>query len=545
VIWSLVITAACGILSLERISPTMKHSIKTKLILTLASLIAFALVLGGGIIIAQNTEQLRQEIYLDSLSFAELTNDRLITAFEQFYVSDNFLQFRKVANPMLTEIVDIDDLEIIGKSGELYYESETEQDVAYLGLEREQEYSIERAREIKPSLFFDNGEVVYVQKDDLSLWQAVDTQGDPVEFPGGEVINIIYPHSNARIGIVYHLTYEALTDRIIQMAWSIGLVILLSILFVSGFAVYFANKLVRPIEELEAGVVEIGKGKLGAQVKVVSDDEIGVLARNFNAMSKTLKKNTKELLEKEKLTKELDIARSMQQNMLPDKAPKLKGLEISGSLRPATQIGGDIYDFLQADENGAYIFIADVTGHGVPAGMVANITHSSLYSFSSVFKKTDEIMKSMNKIVHAKTQPNMFATALLAYWNEKTRALNFCNAGHEEALLYRAKTKQVELVGKGGMALGMTANADKILQEQSLKMESGDVMVFYTDGIPEAWKNKKTNLGMEAFTELASEVISTAKSARSIREGIIARVDLFRQDYPQQDDITIVVMRAK
>ncbi len=523
----------------------MKHSIKTRLIWTLASLIAFALVLGGGIIIAQNTEQLRQEIYLDSLSFAELTNDRLITAFEQFYVSDNFLQFRKVANPMLSEIIDVDRIEIIGKSGELFYDSETEQDVAYLGLEREQEYSIERARDIKASLLFDNGEVIYVQKDEMNRWRAVDTEGDPLQFPGGEVVNIFYPHSNARIGIMYRLTYEALTDRIIQMAWSIGLVIVFSILLVSGFAVYFANKLVRPLEELEAGVVEIGKGKLGIQVKVVSDDEIGVLAQNFNTMSKTLKKNTKELLEKEKLTKELDIARSMQQNMLPEKAPRLKGLEISGSLRAATQIGGDIYDYLKADENGAYVFIADVTGHGVPAGMVANITHSSLYSFSTVFNKTDEIMKSMNKIVHVKTQTNMFATALLAYWNEKTRSLTFCNAGHEEAMLYRAKTKTIELVGKGGMALGITANVDKILKEQSLKMESGDVMVLYTDGIPEAWQSKNKNLGMEAMLELSTEVIKQAKSAKSIREGIIARVDLYRQDYPQQDDITIVVLKAK
>lgn len=523
----------------------MKHSIKTKLIWTLTSLITFALVLGGGVIIAQNVQKLREEIYLDALSFAELTNDDLITAFEQFYVSDNFLQFRKVANPMLQEFVDVDTIEIIGKSGELYYDSITEQDVAYLGLEREQSYSIRRARDIKPSLLFSNGEVVFVQKNEQGEWIPVDEQGNDTLFPGGEVVNIIYPHNNARISIVYGLTYDALSSRIFEMMWSIGLVILISIGFVSGFAIYFANRLVRPIQILEEGVLEIGKGKLGTQVEVESNDEIGVLADNFNQMSKTLKKNTKELLEKEKLTKELDIAREIQQNMLPDKAPKLTGLEISGSLRPATQIGGDVYDYLQHDDKGAYIFIADVTGHGVPAGMVANITHSSLYSFSSVYQQPAEIMRAMNKIVHAKTQPNMFATALLAYWDEQKKTLNFCNAGHEEALLYKAKTGTIELVGKGGMALGMTANADNILQDQSLVLESGDALVFYTDGIPEAWKTSKTNLGMEAFVELATEVMNQSRTAKAIREGILARVDLFRQDYPQQDDITIVVMRAK
>ena len=175
----------------------------------------------------------------------------------------------------------------------------------------------------------------------------------------------------------------------------------------------------------------------------------------FNTMSKTLKKNTEELLEKEKITKELDIARQIQENMLPQKAPELKNLDISGSLKPASTIGGDIYDYLSLGKKGTYIFIADVTGHGVPAGMIANITHSTLYSFSKVYEKTDDIMKAMNSIIHAKTKRNMFATALLARWNEDTRQVSFCNAGHEQMVYYQAKTKQVRLVGKGGLALGL------------------------------------------------------------------------------------------
>src|SRR5690606_29438218 len=180
--------------------------------------------------------------------------------------------------------------------------------------------------------------------------------------------------------------------------------------------------------------------------------------------------------------------------------------------------GGDIYDYLSLGDKGTYIFIADVTGHGVPAGMIANITHSTLYSFSKVYEKTDDILKSMNSIIHAKTKTNMFATALLARWNDETRRISYCNAGHEQIVYYQAKTQQVQLIGKGGMALGLMENVDALLKEQTLELQKGDVMVFYTDGIPEAWRTEKENLGMKRFTEIVQKVMSSARDAKGIRE---------------------------
>lgn len=523
----------------------MKRSLQSKLLLALTSLTAVSLLLGGGFIIAQNTQQLREDIYLDALTFAELTNDQIVNAFEQFYVSDNFLQFRRIVNPLLQENIDINSLQLIGKSRELLYDSSTELDVAYLGLQREHDYQLDRTRDIKASLLFESGEVIYALKDPGGNWTPVDINGEPSIFPGGEVQNIVFPHNNARIDVVYGISYDALFSRILEMALSIGTIIFVSLLVVAGFAVSIAKKLVDPIQELEKAVVKIGKGSFGTQAKITSDDEIGVLAKNFNRMSRTLKKNTQELLEKEKLTKELDIAREIQQNMLPSESPQFKKLDVSGSLRAATQIGGDVFDYLGLDEKGGYIFIADVTGHGVPAGMVANITHSSLYSFSTTFPQTDKILQAMNKVVHAKTQPNMFATALLGYWDDTKAVFRFANAGHEELLVYKSKTKTVEWAGKGGMALGMVPNAEKLIQEQELRLETGDVVVLYTDGIPEAWKSKSENLSMQGFEDIAKKVIPQQTSAEGVRKAILESVDGYRQNYPQQDDITIIVLMAK
>lgn len=522
----------------------MKHSIQSKLIWALTGVVTAALLLGGGIIIWQNVQQLQKDIYLDALSFGELTNDRIITSFEQFYETENFLQFRKDVNPLISKQSDIKKIEVIGKSGELLYDSELEVDVAYTGEPRKQDYSQTRARDIKPSLVFDNGSIVYAKKNEQNEWLSVDSEEHLISFPEGRVLDIIYPHKNARLDTVYTLSYDALLVRILQMAISVVGVVLLSIAVVSFFAMVLAGKLVKPIKILEQGVIKIGQGALGTQVKVDSDDEIGVLAGTFNQMSIKLKKDTEELLIKEAIEKELSIAREIQDNMLPKKSPDLKNLDLSGSLIPASSIGGDIFDYLSRPQ-GTYIFIADVTGHGVPAGMVANITHSTLYSFSQVYEKPLEIMTAMNTVIHAKSKRNMFATACLTRWDDGSKKLSFCNAGHEQIIHFDATAKKINLVGKGGMALGMIADLSKILKEQTIELRSGDVLMLYSDGFPEAWKTEKENLGMDRLSEIVLKVCKKGGDAKSVREAIIKEVTGFRNNYPQQDDMTMVVMKVR
>src|SRR3990172_10831417 len=221
----------------------MRRSIKTKLIWALTTLITGALLLSGGILIWQNVWDMERDIIFDSLNYADLTNDTIVTSFEHFYVSENFLQFRKEINPLLAKNPDISRIELVGKSGELFYNSETESEVSYLGEDREHNYDIDRSRNIRPSLLYNNGQTIYVKKTADNEWLAVDANENLVDFQTGEVENIIFPHINARLSVVYGLSYEALWDRIMMMALSILAVLVLSIFLVGAFAVYLAGKL--------------------------------------------------------------------------------------------------------------------------------------------------------------------------------------------------------------------------------------------------------------------------------------------------------------
>jgi serine phosphatase RsbU (regulator of sigma subunit) len=520
----------------------MKRSIQSKILTLFISLLGSALLISAVLLIWMSTNDLRREIYQNALTFADLTNEQVVQQYEQFYVPQNFLQFRKVVNPLLGQSEDIANIEIVGKSGELLYEWETEQDVPAESA-RNHDYELERTRDIKPSLLFSNGEVIFVRRNAQQQWIPVDENGNPSEFPNGEVENIIFPHDGARLATVYSLSYDALWGRIVMNALiTLGLLVV-SIVAAIFMAISLAKRLVGPLKILEGAVLKVGKGEFGAQAEIETDDEIGVLAENFNQMSTRLQKNTEELLEKEKLTKELSIAAEIQQNMLPEDSPKLDHLDISGSLTPATTIGGDIFDYLESEE-AAYVFIADVTGHGVPAGMVANITHSSLYSYFQVYQNTDQIFSSMNQVIQSKTSPNMFATALLAKCDRKQRKISYCNAGHEQILWYHASSGKTEAVGKGGMALGMVPDLSKLLKENTLELEANDALFLYTDGIPEAWRSKEENLGMDRFTQMIPDVVQGSPSAQEMRDRLLAKVNGFRGKYPQQDDITLVVIKA-
>ncbi len=521
------------------------HSIKTKLLWSFTAVVIIALTVSGGILIWQNTKAMQRDIFLDALSFAELTNNSIVTSFEQFYLTQQFLQFRKEVNPLLSKNTDIDQIQVIGKSGELFYDSIEEVDAPFEGESRRNTHDIDRVRSLKPSLLFRNGMTVYAKKSVEGEWIAVDENEELSAFPSGEVVNLIAPHSNFQLDVVYRLNYSALWGRITAMVVSIGAVMLLGIVLTMIVAAGIAKRLVRPLKKLEEGVIQIGKGAYGTTVDIQSHDEIEVLAHHFNEMSTTLKKNTDELVEKEKLTHELGLAKNIQEHMLPKKSPDHPALDIAGSVTPASFVGGDIFDYIPAKENDLFIFIADVTGHGVPAGIIASVTQACLYSYTHLFEKTDEILKAMNRVIRAKSTPGVFATSLLVRWNQQVKKMKFCNAGHEQMLLHESKTNTLRYLGKGGMALGMTDAIDALLHEQEFDFGPEDTLILYTDGIPEAWKNEKENLGNDGLLEMAREVLRRSNTAESVRKNLLDAVNVYRHGFEQKDDITLVVIRGK
>jgi serine phosphatase RsbU (regulator of sigma subunit) len=148
------------------------------------------------------------------------------------------------------------------------------------------------------------------------------------------------------------------------------------------------------------------------------------------------------------MSSELDIASQIQNDVLPKKAPEIKGLDIVAKTRSAAEVGGDCFDFMQKNEN-FYIYIGDVTGHGVPAGLVMIMVDTLMHAWSQTAKNAEEILVQINHFLHQRMSSQRFMTLVLLRWNELEQKLYYTGAGHEHILVYRHKTKTIEAIRSG------------------------------------------------------------------------------------------------
>lgn len=182
------------------------------------------------------------------------------------------------------------------------------------------------------------------------------------------------------------------------------------------------------------------------------------------------------------LESELKTARSIQMSILPGELPAIEGLFVAVLFRPTSEVAGDIYDFLEVDGKGLGVILADVSGHGVPAALIASMVKVAVTSQRDKATQPAELLAGVNRILCGNFQRG-FVTATYAWIDPTHGELTVANAGHPDPLLRRARNGSVDEVGGHGAILGRFAAAG--FQEQTVAIEPGDRLVLYTDGITE------------------------------------------------------------
>lgn len=248
-----------------------------------------------------------------------------------------------------------------------------------------------------------------------------------------------------------------------------------------------------------------------------------------------------ERIEKERMEEELNIAKSIQRGLLPDPIPKIEGIDLAATNISSYQVGGDYFDIAQTAD-GNYLFaIGDVTGKGVPAALLmANLQamlHVLLPIDITLAKATDQI----NDIIYQNTPPDKFITFFWGKYHKEDHTFRFVNAGHNPPILLREGTEEPDELEAGGLILGAMSTMTPY-QEERVSLSSGDILLFYTDGVTEALNPAQT----EEYEE--KRLIECLKknrgaSASDIQDAIIADVNAF-SDETQYDDITIIVIKV-
>lgn len=526
----------------------IRHSIRTKLILVISLLVILLMSVTATFLVKQKQNELASDIFTNSISFAELASDDFVKNYETYYLNDSFVEFNRFVKTYMKKHQDIGGVKFVLFAGDVKYDSSSDLYQEYVGKERIVDSQVlERVQAPFPSVnsLIDN-RVIFLEKSDSGKYLETDIAGKKVNglSDGEKVEELVYP-VNEKYSLIFSISYDLLESRIARTYLQIGMLILAGTFIGCICSIFLALKLSAPIKTLKEGVEQIAKGRFDHRISVKSNDELGLLSDAFNKMSNDLKKALRAMAYKERVGKELELAKEIQNSLVPSKVPEIAGLDIMASVKPAEEIGGDCYDFLKVNDEKTIMYLGDVTGHGVPSGLLVSVANALIYDYST---RADikTIMCGTNRVLHAKSRPNMFITMVMLEWNSALSTMNFVSAGHEKILHYKAKTKKIDELESGGIALGMVPDTTNLLKINNVDLKTNDFLIIYSDGIPEAWSKKKEQYGLMRLRSTCLDIIShsdKSPTAAFVHNKIIENVTGFMNGYPQADDITLMVIK--
>lgn len=244
-----------------------------------------------------------------------------------------------------------------------------------------------------------------------------------------------------------------------------------------------------------------------------------------------------EFQERERLEQELRIARLIQQTLLPKEVPQLRGWQVSAYYRPAREVGGDFYDYLDLPDGRLGFVVGDVTDKGVPAALVMATTRSILRAAAPTTDSPGRVLERVNEVLYPDIPPLMFVTCLYVTLDPASGLLRYANAGHD--LPYVRRAEGATQLQATGVPLGLMP--DTRYEEKEVMLEPGDSVLFYSDGLVEAHNHQREMFGFPRLRKLVDDHPVGGTSLVNLLLGELTR--FAGGDWEQEDDITLVTLQ--
>ena len=246
---------------------------------------------------------------------------------------------------------------------------------------------------------------------------------------------------------------------------------------------------------------------------------------------------------REKQNREVELGREVQERLFPQGYPPVTGLDYAGACRPAMGVGGDYYDFIQRSESELCIAIGDVSGKGIPAALLM-ATLRAFVRGQTVHHQGDlaAMIANLNKLVYESSASNRYATFFYSEFDATSRVLRYVNAGHNAPMVFRtsAGSREVIRLEEGGSVVGLMPVSS--YTQGSAALQSGDVLVAYTDGISEAMDAADNEWGEDRMMD--SVWTNRTARAEEIIKCLMTGADTFVAGAPQHDDMTLIVVKV-
>jgi serine phosphatase RsbU (regulator of sigma subunit) len=310
-----------------------------------------------------------------------------------------------------------------------------------------------------------------------------------------------------------------------------------------------AKSITGSMHQLFAGTERVRQGDLGHRIEIKSRDQLGELAESFNQMTTSITDLLRTAEEKKRLEEELRIARSIQMSLLPQGELSVPGLSITAICEPAREVGGDYYDLLPLGDGCLGLLVADVSGKGTSAALYMAELKGLMLSLCRIHRSPRQLLIAANRIISDHLDSRSFITMTYAVIDLQARTMTYARAGHTP-LIYRPergdRAPGVQILAPDGLVLGLRIDNgrmfESLLEEATLKLETGDLLLFFTDGISEAMNTESDCFGESRLGQIIDE--HGDLPPEELRERILREVAAFVGGAPQHDDMTMILVKV-
>ena len=318
---------------------------------------------------------------------------------------------------------------------------------------------------------------------------------------------------------------------------------------VIGFVL--ARQITGAVHDLFTGTLHVRAGNFGHQIPVRARDQLGERAESFNLMTTEVTTLLGEMADKGRHEQEMFAAREIQQKLLPTGPLRVTGLAVSAFCEPAREVAGDYYDFLPITDSMLGLLIADVSGKGLAAGLYMAQLKVIVQSLSRLHHEPKEFLSAVNKVVSANLDGKSFITMSYGVIDVERGEMTFARAGHCPLIHVPANQpagmRKARFLIPDGLVVGLQIDDgtlfDKLLEEQTISLAPGDLVVWFTDGISETMNEAFDCFGEQRLAQVVEQYAHLPFD--QLRSYILAELRAFAGSADQHDDMTMILMKIE
>jgi serine phosphatase RsbU (regulator of sigma subunit) len=333
-------------------------------------------------------------------------------------------------------------------------------------------------------------------------------------------------------------TNSKIMRAIIKALFALATLLMMTYLFASLFAAVLIFSISRAVNRIEKGTKAVERGDFSYRINMKPHNQLGEMAQSFDRMTESIASLLITVAEKERLQSEIEIAASIQRNLLPKEGPQFRGVSFSAHFEPTASIGGDYYDVFNLDKTRLAVAIGDVSGHGLSTGLVMAMVKAAITTLVEEGAEETALFHRLNDLVYRSTERRAFMTLAFTIFDLEKGTIRHTNAGHLYPYLLR---KGEALISLECPSLPLGVRSEMMTQTVEMNLAEGDAIVYLSDGIVEAQNADGDPFGFDQLETLLSQ--QSERSPSVIRDAILAAVARHSGPRPADDDRTVMVLR--